>query len=88
MAGSLLPEEFACGDEEKPAGVPGEMSSVFGSCPNVGFAVDGMLVVTNNDTDFKKGKCDDLRRGREIRGSGVRQPSGSVRATSIRFEKD
>ena len=47
-----------------------------------------MLVVANNDTDYKKGKCDDLRRGREIRGSGVRQSSGSVRATSIRFEKD
>lgn len=66
----------------------GELSSVFGSCPNIGFAVDGMSVVTNNDTDYKKGKCDDLRRGREIRGSGVRQPSGSVRATSIRFDKD
>lgn len=66
----------------------GEMSSVFGSCPSVGFAVDGMLVVTNSETDYKKGKCDDLRRGRDIRGSGVRQSNGSVRATSIRFEKD
>lgn len=61
---------------------------MFGSCPNVGFAVDGMVVVTNSETDYDKGKCDDLRRGREIRGSGVRQQNGSVRATSIRIGKD
>jgi hypothetical protein len=29
MAGSLLPDEFAWGDEVKPGGVPGEMSGVF-----------------------------------------------------------
>jgi hypothetical protein len=61
---------------------------VFGNCPNVGFAVDGMVVVTDSETDYSRGKCGDLRRGHDIRGSGVRQPNGSVRATSIRFEKD
>jgi len=64
------------------------MSSAFGNCPNVGFSVDGMVVVTDEATDYSKGNCGDLRRGREIQGSGVMQPNGSVRATSIRFNKD
>jgi len=54
----------------------------------VGFAVDGVIVVTDNATDYEKGKCDDLRRGREIRGSGLRQSNGTVKATDIRFNKD
>ena len=66
----------------------GELSSVFGNCPNVGFAVNGTIVVTDADTDYSRGKCNDLRRGRDIRGSGVRQSNGSVRATNIRFNKD
>jgi len=64
------------------------MSTVFGNCPNVGFSVEGTVIVTDGETDYSKGKCSDLRRGRDIRGSGVRQPNGSVRATSIRIGKD
>ena len=66
----------------------GTMSSTAGSCPNVGFAVDGLVVVTDSSTEYSRGKCSDLRRGKSIRGTGVVQPNGSVRATSIRFEKD
>ena len=64
------------------------MSNVFGNCPNVGFAIDGTIVVADSETDYSKGKCSDLRRGRDIRGSGIRQPNGSVKATSIRIGKD
>jgi hypothetical protein len=66
----------------------GEMGNRSGDCPNVAFTVDGMLVVTDAATDYSRGKCKDLRRGKELRGSGVRQPNGTVRATDIRFSKD
>jgi len=61
---------------------------VSGNCPNVSFGIDGKVVMTDSATDYSKGKCEDLRRGKDVRGSGVVQPNGSVRATSIRFEKD
>jgi hypothetical protein len=66
----------------------GELSGVSGNCPNVSFGIDGKVVMTDSATDYSKGKCEDLRRGKDVRGSGVVQPNGSVRATSIRFEKD
>ena len=41
MAGSLLPDEFAWGEEVKPAGVAGEMRSVFEKSGLDGEAGDG-----------------------------------------------
>jgi hypothetical protein len=66
----------------------GKMSSTFGDCPNVAFGIDDMVVVTDSSTEYSRGNCKDLRRGKELRGTGVVQPNGSVRATSIRFMKD
>ena len=66
----------------------GTMSGVSGNCPNVGFSVDGIIVVTDRDTDYSRGNCGDLRRGQDVRGSGLRQPNGSIKATDIRFNKD
>ena len=66
----------------------GEISNPFGNCPNVAFGVDSVVVVTDNETNYDKGKCGDLRRGRNIRGSGLMQSNGTVKATDIRFSKD
>jgi all-beta uncharacterized protein len=73
---------------ERRVDFSGKMGNTFGNCPNVAFGVDDVVVVTDSATDYSKGKCDDLRRGRDIRGSGVVQPNGTVKATDIRFSKD
>jgi len=66
----------------------GEVSSVFGSCPDIAFTVDRMVVVTDASTDYAKGHCNDIRRDRDVSGSGFVQPNGSVKATDIRIRKD
>jgi hypothetical protein len=73
---------------ERRVDFAGEISNPFGNCPNVAFGVDSMVVITDSETDYAKGKCGDLRRGKDIRGSGLMQSNGTVKATDIRFSKD
>jgi len=66
------------------------VSSVSGRCPDVTITVGGMTIVVDRSTDFKKSKCDDLRAGRNVDGSGTTQTNGTIKATEIRVrgEKD
>jgi len=66
----------------------GSVSSVSGGCPNVTITVLGMTIVVDRSTDIKGGNCDDLRRGRDVEGSGLAQPNGAIKATDIRVRKD
>jgi hypothetical protein len=66
----------------------GEVSNIFGSCPNIAFGVHGVVVFTDSSTDYSRGKCTDVKRGRDISGSGQVQPNGSIKATRIRINKD
>jgi hypothetical protein len=59
-----------------------------GSCPNVTLVVDGRTITVDRATSFSKSNCDDLRRGRAVTGSGMTQPSGTIKATDIRVRKD
>jgi hypothetical protein len=43
-----------------------------------------MTIVVDRSTDFKKSKCDDLRRGRDVSGAGMTQPNGTIKATDLR----
>jgi hypothetical protein len=65
----------------------GSVSSLSGSCPNVTITVRGMTIVLDRSTDFSRSDCDDLRRGRDVTGSGVTQPNGTIKATDIRVFK-
>jgi hypothetical protein len=65
----------------------GEISSLTGSCPSLTLTVKDTVVVTNADTNFKKGKCGDLRKGREVSVTGLRTGS-TVTATTIEINKD
>jgi len=47
-----------------------------------------MVVVTDASTDYAKGHCNDIRRDRDVSGSGFVQPNGAVKATDIRIRKD
>jgi hypothetical protein len=64
------------------------VSNIFGSCPNIAFGVGGMAVFADSSTEYSRGKCTDMKRGRNISGSGVVQPNGTVKATDIRINKD
>jgi hypothetical protein len=66
----------------------GEVSTIFGSCPNITIGVDRMVVSTDPSTEYSHGKCTDIKRGRDVSGSGFVEPSGAVRATDIRIRKD
>jgi hypothetical protein len=66
----------------------GTVTFVVGACPNVTFTVRGDLVVTDRSTDFKKGKCNDLRQGREVSGEGLTLANGMIRATEVQFKKN
>jgi hypothetical protein len=59
-----------------------------GSCPNVTITVRGRTIVVDRSTDFKKSDCGDLRRGRDVEGTGTTQSNGTVKATEIRVRKD
>jgi hypothetical protein len=67
----------------------GTISSVSGGCPNVSLTVSGTTIVVDGSTSFSKNaSCTDLRRGRDLSGSGTTQPNGSIKATNIRVNKD
>ena len=66
----------------------GEVFTIFGSCPNLLLGVDRLLVSTDSSTDYSHGKCTDIKRGRDVSGSGFVEPNGTVRATDIRIRKD
>jgi hypothetical protein len=50
----------------------------------VTITVRGMTIIVDRATDFKKSKCSDLRRGRDVSGSGMTQSNGTIKATEIR----
>jgi hypothetical protein len=65
----------------------GSVSSLSGSCPNVTITVRGMTIVVDRSTAFKKSDCGDLRRGRNVEGSGTMQSNDTIKAADIRVFK-
>jgi hypothetical protein len=66
----------------------GTVTGAIGVCPVVIFTVEGKTIVTDGSTDFNKSQCSDLRPGREVKGEGLTQPIGTIRATEIEVKKD
>lgn len=66
----------------------GTVTSAIGVCPLVIFTVGGTTVVTDASTDYKKSDCSDLRPGREVKGEGLTQLLGTIKATDIEVKKD
>lgn len=66
----------------------GRISGLSGSCPTLRFTVDGRVVTTDRDTDYKDGKCSDARNGTEVRVRGLRTSAGTVDARRVEFEDD
>jgi hypothetical protein len=71
-----------------PVEFEGRAFFVSGRCPDLRFLVQGTIVLTDRDTNFRRGSCDDLSFGDRIEGRGLRDGGGLVRATSIELKKD
>ncbi len=70
-----------------PVEFDGRAFFVSGRCPDLRFMVQGTIVVTDRDTNFRRGSCDHLSFGDRIEGRGFRESDGTVRATSIELKK-
>ena len=66
----------------------GTVTSAIGVCPAVIFTVGGKTIVADGSTDYNKSNCSDLRQGREVKGEGLTQLIGTIRATKIEVKKD
>jgi len=53
----------------------------------VAIVVDSQVIVVDRSTDFKKSKCSDLHRDREVTGVGTRESNGTIKATDIKVGK-
>jgi hypothetical protein len=54
-------------DSARKIEIKGEISFLVGRCPDLSFMLDGRIVRTDANTDFKGLKCTDLRNGRNVR---------------------
>jgi hypothetical protein len=66
-----------------PTTVTGNLSGFTGSCPAVSFAVGTTQVLAIGSTTYSKGKCSDLRNGRNVTVTGLIQTDGRLQATVI-----
>lgn len=73
-------------DSGQEVDLRGEISFLVGLCPDLGFLLSGRMVRTDEDTEFKGLKCQDLSNGSDIRVKGVVRNDGIVMAT--RVQKD
>jgi hypothetical protein len=64
----------------------GKILVMSGECPNVAFLAAGYAVVTNGQTDFKKGRCRNLSFGDFVKVQGRTTPGNPVLAERIEFK--
>jgi hypothetical protein len=64
--------------------VSGRIAGLSGSCPNVGFTLNGVGIVANGGTDYENRRsCGDLGNGVTARVKGRGQADGTILATKI-----
>jgi hypothetical protein len=61
---------------------------VSGSCPALKFELKDREVHTSSATDFRRGRCTDIRRRTELEVEGFLLSDGTVRADRVRIEDD
>ena len=76
------------GGEEQRVELSGRVLFFEGSCPSIGFVLEGRRVFTNGDTRFRGGDCKNIGWGTEVRVEGRLQSDGRVRATEVRVRDD
>jgi hypothetical protein len=73
--------------DQKTVEFGGEVKGVDGSCPSIRFEVKNRTVVTNEDTDYKKGNCGDITEDRKVDVKGRLQSNGWVLADLVEIQK-
>jgi hypothetical protein len=68
-----------------PVTANGAISMVTGRCPGVMFVIASTTFVVDRGTEFKKGRCSDLRPGADVSVTGMMQPDLGVLATQVAF---
>jgi hypothetical protein len=65
------------------AELEGSVGATSGMCPSLKFTVGGARVVTDENTRFEDGTCDELRAGRKVEVEGQLEGDGTVKAREI-----
>jgi len=66
--------------------VDGSVNGLSGECPALAFTVNGVAIVTNSSTDFKKGNCKHVDESRDVSVTGTRM-GGVVLASEVEIQK-
>ncbi len=61
----------------------GVVFAVSGRCPNVRLIVNGRVVLTDEDTRFRRGRCSDVEIGSRVEIRGRQREDGSIRAEVV-----
>jgi hypothetical protein len=73
-------------EEAEEIDLKGRVTGLSGSCPNLRFSIGSQLVRTSGTTEFKEGKCTDVRNGEEVKVRGLRQADGTLLARRLELE--
>jgi uncharacterized protein DUF5666/all-beta uncharacterized protein len=65
----------------------GEVDDVNGSCPSLRIEVKHRTVITDSETQYKKGSCEDVREDRKIAVTGLLQSDGRILAQLVEIHK-
>ena len=69
----------------KPVHVEGKVTTLTGTCPNLRFTVGSHVVLTDKSTEFSRGKCTDLKNGKDVQVDGV-ESNNVIVATKVRLD--
>ena len=65
----------------------GPLSGLTGTCPAMQFTVQGRIVTTSSQTNFRGGGCNHLVNGLRVEVEGDQQTNGTVAARDVRLHR-
>ena len=65
----------------------GPLSGLTGTCPAMQFTVQGRVVTTSSQTNFRGGGCNHLVNGLRVEVEGDQQSNGTVAARDVRLHR-
>jgi hypothetical protein len=75
-------------DDDGGVRVSGRVEGLSGSCPALRFTVRGSVVVTSAQTDFRRGRCRDVRNGLDVTVDGTRRSDDSIEARRVELGRE
>jgi hypothetical protein len=67
--------------------VDGAVTGLSGQCPALSFTVNGMPIITDGSTDFRRGKCKHVEESRGVSVTGTQLGSGIVLASTVEIAR-